>query len=504
MRPIRSRPFFHLMILGVVFLMLGACTQPLPGAVSGEDAQAGSAPAEESSPSQTGGPTDTENEESQADAESDPAESQTSESQSAESEDAQMYKGVEVGFTAEGYPYRGSPDAPLTIYEYSDYQCPFCARHVIQTEPALLSSFVEEGKVRFVFRDFPLEAIHPNAIPASIAANCVAEQGIVPFWQYHETLFRTQEEWGTLGDPTDFFAVQAAEIGADMTAFQACYADSAEQQAFVEASLAEGEALDFTGTPSFNFVTDEGDNFTLVGAQPYTVFADYVETIAAGGTPEDPSQAQRQQTEQGDGGIPYWATAEGLAPDPDNPGMTIAGDYYRGDPEAPMVVVEFSDFQCPFCQRHTLQTQPVLDEEFVDSGEVMWVFKHFPVQSTHPQAVSAALASECAGQQEAFWPMHDLLFETMSNWSNSGVDEYMLDLAGQLGLDVDALAACMDAPETSEAVQEDLLEGSAFVRGTPTFVVLFEGQGRLIPGALPADQFVPALRQMMGQEEGQN
>ena len=65
---------------------------------------------------------------------------------------------------------------PITIYEYSDYECPFCARHVIQTEPALLAGYGETGTVKFVFRDMPLSSLHANAVPASIAANCVAEQ----------------------------------------------------------------------------------------------------------------------------------------------------------------------------------------------------------------------------------------------------------------------------------------------------------------------------------------
>ena len=90
-----------------------------------------------------------------------------------------MHRGVPVGFTAEGYPYRGDPNAAITIYEYSDYECPFCARHVIQTEPALLAGFAEIGTVKFVFRDMPLSSLHANALAASIAANCVAEQDVV-------------------------------------------------------------------------------------------------------------------------------------------------------------------------------------------------------------------------------------------------------------------------------------------------------------------------------------
>ncbi|MDE0464158.1 MAG: DsbA family protein, partial [Caldilineaceae bacterium] len=117
-----------------------------------------------------------------------------------------MHRGVPVGFTAEGHPFRGDPNAPITIYEYSDYECPFCARHVIQTEPALLAGFAENGMVKFVFRDMPLSSIHPNAMAASIAANCVAEQDIVLFWQMHDRIFRTQKEWAPREEALSFFA----------------------------------------------------------------------------------------------------------------------------------------------------------------------------------------------------------------------------------------------------------------------------------------------------------
>lgn len=409
------------------------------------------------------------------------------------------YKGTPVGFTAEGYPFRGSPDAPLTVYEYSDYECPFCARHVVQTEPALLDGFVESGQAKFVFRDMPLSSLHPNAFPAAIAANCVAEQDIVLFWEMHDLIFRTQKEWAPMETALAFFADLAEEVGADATAYGACVANNAEQLAKVNASLEEAQSYGFTGTPSFRFVRESsGQEFTLVGAQPYDVFAEWIETIAAGGSPADPAQAQRPQ-QQSDTQMPFWATAEGLTPDPDRPGFTVAGDEFYGSPDAPLVVVEFSDFQCPFCRRHTLNTQPVLDAGFIEPGDVMWVFKHFPVQSTHPYAFSAGIAAECAARQEAFWDFHHRLFEEMEEWTRPENSDYFIGLAGEMGLDTDAFATCLTEDEPAQAVQSDLQEGSAFVRGTPTFVVLYNGQGRLIPGALPADQFVGALTQMLAE-----
>ncbi len=409
--------------------------------------------------------------------------------------------GIPVGFTPEGYPYRGDPNAPVTVYEYSDYQCPFCSRHVSQTAPALDKNFVRKGTVRFVFRDMPLDSLHPNATPAAIAAACVADQGPVAYWKMHDLLFETQPEWSELPDPTDFFAQLAQQAGADLDQYQACL-DSGEKQVQVAASLEEAQSLGFSGTPSFRFVREaDGAGFNLVGAQPYDVFDQWISALQAGEDPVDPQQAREQEEPQ----LPFWATAEGLQPDPDRPGYTLAGDEFRGDPEATLTVVEFSDFECPFCRKHTLETQPILDQEFVEPGTVRWVFKHFPLDNIHPRAAIAGVAAECAAEQGQFWEMHDKLFTSTDRWVNDQPEEGLKALAQDLGLDMDAFNACLEDPAMMDRVRSDQADGAPFVRGTPTFVVLFpNGDGRLIPGALPADQFSQALTQLLEQAEAAN
>ena len=420
-------------------------------------------------------------------------------SQEAASEQATL-DGIPVGFTEEGYPYRGDPDAPVTIYEYSDYQCPFCSRHVSQTAPALDKNFVRKGTVRFVFRDMPLDSLHPNATPAAIAAACVADQGPVAYWKMHDLLFETQPEWSELPDPSGFFADLAQQAGADLQQYKACL-ESGEKQAQVAASLEEAQSLGFSGTPSFRFVREEdGAGFNLVGAQPYNVFDQWISALQAGEDPVDPQQAQREEPQ-----LPFWATAEGLQPDPDRPGYTMAGDEFRGDPEATLTVVEFSDFECPFCRKHTLETQPVLDQEFVEPGTVRWVFKHFPLDNIHPRAAIAGVAAECAAEQGQFWEMHDKLFTSTDRWVNNQPEEGLKALAEELGLDMDAFNACLEDPDMMDRVRSDQADGAPFVRGTPTFVILFpNGDGRLIPGALPADQFSQALTQLLEQAESAN
>ncbi len=406
------------------------------------------------------------------------------------------YKDLPVGFTAEGYPYRGSPDAPITIYEYSDYQCPFCSRYFVQTEPVIDESYVRTGKVRVVFRDMPLVSLHPNAPAAALAANCVMDEGAERFWQMHAKLFQTQSEWADLPDTSEYFAKLVADIGGDGTKYAACIA-SGSKQAQVDAALQEANDLGFNGTPSFN-VTREAtaEAFPLVGAQPFDQFATLIDTLVAGGTPQiaqaDP--AAQAQGDSGNGEIPFWATADGLKPDPDRPGMDMAGDFMRGNPEAKVVVIEFSDFQCPYCQRHKADTEPTLDKTFVETDKVLWVFKHFPL-NIHPQAEPAGVAAECEGEQGKFWEMNDLLFGADDKWSLSEPNADFEELAKQLGLDTTQFTTCLTAGDALQRVQSDMTDGAPFVQGTPTFIVLINGSGQIIPGALPVDRFVTVIQE---------
>jgi len=399
-----------------------------------------------------------------------------------------------VGFTADGFPFRGDPNAQVMMIEFSDYECPFCARHFVQTEPAINESFVRSGQLLVVFRDFPIETLHPNAPAAHVASLCVADQGAALYWQMHAKLFQTQTEWGNSFDPLQVFARLATEAGADLERYATCMETEQEaKRAFIADAIAEGQSIGVTGTPSFSFVGMNGDEYLLVGAQPYDRFAAYIEALLAG---EAPLGAEQQSSGGNDAQIPFWATREGWQPDPDRPDANVAGDWYRGNLDAKVVVIEFSDFQCPFCRRHVEQTQPGLDEQFVDTGDVLWIFKHFPLQ-IHPQAPAAGVAAECAGDQGQFWEMHHLLFANMSAWSINNPAPVFAGFATELGLDLDAFDACVNDPATAQRVSSDMNDGAPFVQGTPTFIVLYNDEGRIIPGALPLETFSQALQEIV-------
>ena len=401
------------------------------------------------------------------------------------------YQGLPVGFTDDGYPYLGDPDAPVSLVEFSDYLCPFCGRHFNQTTPQLLEQYGLDGQVNFVFRDFPLAELHPTAPSGHAAALCVAEQSAALFWAMHDELFANQGEWASLTDNSDYLGGAAGSIGADLDAYQICM-DSGRTVPVVEQRVAQGRGLGFSGTPSFHIVDNRTNEIAeVIGAQPIGTFVAALEAALAGETPVVADQPDAPD-------LPLWANAEGLAPNPDRPGYNLAGDAYRGDPDAELVVIEISDFQCPFCQRHTRETQPAIDEAYVDNGKVMWVFKHLPLQN-HPQATAAAAAAECAGEQGAFWEMHDLLFERVDEWSVEPPDEALTGLAGELGLDREAFALCLGGRSALGRVVDDLYALSGIFGSTPTFVVLFDGRASVIEGAQPFEDFVAAFEGMLGE-----
>jgi protein-disulfide isomerase len=403
-------------------------------------------------------------------------------------------QGTPVGFTADGLPFRGNPNAPLTLIEYSDYLCPFCARHFGQTLPTLLERYVRTGQVQFVFHDFPLASLHPTAPRGAAAALCVAEQGAARFWPMHDELFEAQPQWSRLADPTAFLSEVAKQVGADMTAYNRCLA-AGSKDGQVQQRVAAGHALGFNGTPSFQLMHHaSGKTYTLVGAQPVDVFTRWIDALLAGQELPQPQEAQPADKPE----LALWATPEGLAPDPKRPGYTVAGDTYKGNPDAKLVMVEFTDFQCPACQRHALTTQPVLDKRFVETGEVLWVVKHFPLR-THPHAPVAAVAAECAGDQGQFWAMHHRLFQRMEQWATSDDPEPALgQLVADLELDRAQFSACLQSRKALERVLHDLYDGQEIgVRNVPTFILYSGGTGHMLVGARSSGQFLALLQRQI-------
>ncbi|MBI2045775.1 DsbA family protein [Candidatus Pacearchaeota archaeon] len=168
-------------------------------------------------------------------------------------------------------------------------------------------------------------------------------------------------------------------------------------------------------------------------------------------------------------------------------------DPVLGKKDAPVTIVEFSDFQCPFCQRaFTGAVTEFKNSDYFKSGKVNLVYKHFPLNSIHPYAQKAAEAAECANRQGKFWDMHDKIFTNQQSIDVESLKRYASDLR----LDTAKFNKCLDSNEaTSEVNKETSQATSAGGQGTPYFVVINNGDGatQAVSGAVPFAQFESAI-----------
>jgi len=185
---------------------------------------------------------------------------------------------VNSSFEISGLPANGRATAPITLIEISDYHCPYCRRHVQQTQPRIYSELVNTGKVRHVFVHYPIAQLHPDAYRSHEAAACANDQG--KFWDLHKKLFdaplKTVEQ----------LTAVAADAGLDASALRACL-ESGKHAQEVQASVERISKLNVNGTPMFLLGRSSGDSKVTVarvveGAQPYEAFKTAIDEILAG------------------------------------------------------------------------------------------------------------------------------------------------------------------------------------------------------------------------------
>ena len=170
-----------------------------------------------------------------------------------------------------------------------------------------------------------------------------------------------------------------------------------------------------------------------------------------------------------------------LLQEPTSARYDVSGDrgFSRGPKDAPVTIVEFSDFQCPFCKTANATVKQVLDKY---PGKVRLVFRDYPIASLHPQAPKAHEAARCAGDQAKFWEYHDVLFERSPKMSPQDLKQYALDLK----LDAAAFDQCLDSGKHTAGVDKDFQEGAGLgLTGTPSFFI----NGKQIVGAQPLATF---------------
>lgn len=161
----------------------------------------------------------------------------------------------------------------------------------------------------------------------------------------------------------------------------------------------------------------------------------------------------------------------------------------KGDANAPVTIVEFTDYQCPFCKRHFDETAGLIDSNYIDSGQVRLLVRDLPLPF-HDVAPLAAQAARCAGDQDRYWDMYELLFDNQQVWSSGDATSEFKSYAGQIGLNQGTFDSCLDSGQYADAVDADLaLASQVGASGTPTFFI----NGNILVGAQPFSAFEAAI-----------
>lgn len=179
--------------------------------------------------------------------------------------------------------------------------------------------------------------------------------------------------------------------------------------------------------------------------------------------------------------------------------VPLGGIMPMGKKDAPVTLIEFTDYQCPYCNRHALQTLPLLIKDYIDTGKARYTIRDFPLEQIHPNAVKAAEAARCAGDENKYWEMHGKLFVNQKQLQ----PEKLLEYAKAIGLNEDDFKACLDKGKYTVAVKKDIEEGNKLgVRGTPTVMLGMSDNDQLkntviMRGALPYNTFKTEIDKLL-------
>ncbi|WP_437677555.1 thioredoxin domain-containing protein [Sorangium sp. So ce131] len=372
-------------------------------------------------------------------------------------------------------PWWGEPLAPVTLVVWGDYECPFTSRFMATLE--MLKQAYGPERLRIVWKHNPLP-FHKNARPAHLAAETVFQLGGAgAFWKFHQLAFANQRALAP-----ESFEAWAAEAGVDRAAFRASF----EQQRGapkIDEDIAAGTASGVTGTP-VSFI----NGVILSGAQPLDKLQAVIgeQLRAAEESRRDGVPPERLYAALSAKNKALAPTARAPAPPADETTVwkvPVDGSPTRGNPAAPVTLVMFFNFQCPFC-RKVAPTIDALEKKYSD--KLRLVFKHNPLPF-HPRAEPAAeLALEAKAQKgdAAFWKAYALLREGPLD------DADLVAHARSLGLDVGRAQQAVAARRHAARIQRDqALADDLASSGTPHFFI----NGRRLVGAQPAEKFEAIL-----------
>ncbi len=378
-------------------------------------------------------------------------------------------------------PMWGKREAPVTIVMFSDFQCPFCSR----VEPTLDQVRTAYGpdKVRIVWKNNPLP-FHPNAKPAAEAAQGVfAMAGNDAFWKFHDTAFKNQQQLSP-----DSYMKWAADAGVKDAAAYKAGLDSHKWADKVDADESQGKAAGVQGTPSF-FV----NGVFINGAQPFDQFKTTIDqelqkaqAKIASGTPK--SRVYIEMSKENKKNAPAAAKQDEEKEDTTSVFKVPVGTSPTlGSPTAPVTIIEFSDFQCPFCGR-VEPTLKGLRDKYGDKIRLVWKNEPLPFHPAAMPAAQAAMEVRAEKGDKGFWDIHDKFFANQKDLVNGqapNVDN-MVKMATDAGASADKVKkAIADQTHKKEIEADEDLSEDFQASGTPHFFI----NGRRLVGAQPQEKF---------------
>jgi protein-disulfide isomerase len=381
-------------------------------------------------------------------------------------------------------PIWGKSGAPVTIVEISDFECPFCSR-VGPTMKQIKETYGPD-KVRIVWKHQPLP-FHKNARPAhEAAATVMGLAGSDAFWKFHDSAFANQKDL-----TPENFEKWAVAAGVDLAKFKEAYA-AKKFASKVDDDMKMAKTVGATGTPAFRI-----NGVTVSGAQPFDKFKEvidaqleeakkltasgvkaldvYVQLTNKNQTAQPEQKAKQQDAEEEDKSV--WKVP--VFPD----------DPVKGPKDALVTIIEFSEFQCPFCKR-VGETLAKVQETYKDDVRFVWKDNTLPF---HPRAKPAAILARHAYKtkgDKAFWEAHDALFESQPKLEDADLEA----VAGKIGLPWDAVKAAIDANKYADKLDSSQEVANDFqARGTPHFFI----NGVRLSGAQPFDKFKAAIDEQL-------
>lgn len=355
-------------------------------------------------------------------------------------------------------PSRGSQSAAFVITEFADFHCGYCKKAAPELKKLVE---LQPGKVRHIFRHFPLSSSPgQGSFLTHEASECAYEQG--KFWEYHDGIFAMS---GAPDEPALYNL--AAQTGLEPKQFSSCLKGGKTRQKISD-DAAEGSRRQVQGTPTY-FIGSEKTS----GFQTYEEWVAKLEGKAAPAPAQPPAPA-----------VPPPAKIVNFNSE------DLKGRPSKGPEKAPVTLVEFSDFHCPFCAKVAPTLEKILQNY---SGKVRRVWRHYPLPM-HPGADRTHEASECAHEQGKFWEYHDKLFSAVGGFSG---DPALIHAAQDLKLNEKKFKQCLESGKVKKLVQDEILKGQAAgVTGTPAVFV----NGELVSGAVPYEHFEKLVKSKLEQK----